>query len=79
MSSGESCGRSIVSVILLILAGECKRHLVVSVVHPGPCVGTDIQAFIPCEDERDGVLHLLGSDFLAVDFQRSRAACPMPA
>ena len=55
------------------LARERERAFVVLIVHGGAGIGTKVHALIPLEDERDGVLHLLGGDILAVNLKQAGA------
>jgi len=65
MSAGDSFGRSIDSVTLLILPVNANGGLVVRVVHPRQGLRADVQALVELQGERDRPLRLVVSDFLA--------------
>ncbi len=52
---------------LVELRGQRERRLVVRVVHAGQRVRADVEGFVPLQDHRQGLLHLLGLDVGAVD------------
>ena len=73
MSSGDELRPIDLDRQLVELAGEGEGRLVVGIVHAGQRVGADIEALVPLQDHRQRLVHLLGSDHLAVDLQRAGA------
>src|ERR1044072_9220790 len=59
---------------LVELAVEAERQLIVLVVDPRAGIDTHIEGLVDRDDERNGVWHRVGGDFLAVDFQHTRSA-----
>src|SRR5690606_31241931 len=53
--------------------------LVVLVVDAGERVGTHVEVLVPLQDQRDGALHGLPRDLLAVDLEHALAAAADPA
>src|SRR5262249_30227444 len=59
---------------LVQLRRQFEGNLVIGIVHAGQRVGTDVKRFVELEDDRDGVLHFLTGDLLAINAERPGAA-----